>query len=93
MTNQEDKAYEMGSQAAWRQMLSTALANLPGAMSAPERMLAARTAELHDVRMQLRALCAEFGDNDWPDELHLGDVIDKHLARHLYERRGEKEVG
>jgi hypothetical protein len=23
------------------------------------------------------------GDNDWPDDLHLADVIDKHLARHL----------
>ena len=26
-------------------------------------------------------------DNDWKDDLHLGDVIDKHLADHLY--RGE----
>lgn len=86
MTNKEEKAYEMGSQAAWRQLLSTAVANLPGDMGAPERMLAARTAELHDVRVQLRALCAEFGDNDWPDELHLGDVIEKHLAPQLRER-------
>ena len=31
----------------------------------------------------LRALCAAYGDNDWPDGLALEDVIDKHLARHL----------
>lgn len=34
----------------------------------------------------LRDLCDAFGDNDWPDSLHLGDVIEKHLARHLYEK-------
>ena len=33
----------------------------------------------------LRRLCAEHGDNDWPDELHLADVIEKHLANHLAE--------
>lgn len=32
----------------------------------------------------LRDLCETFGDNDWPDNLHLGDVIEKHLARHLH---------
>lgn len=31
----------------------------------------------------LRELCKEFGDNDWSDDLHLADVIEKHLARHL----------
>ncbi len=83
MTEQEEQLYIQGSNAAWRQMLSTCLANMPGELGAPDRMLAARTAELHDVRAQLRELCAEFGDNDWPDDLHLGDVIEKHLGRHL----------
>ena len=31
----------------------------------------------------LREFCEEFGDNDWPDKLHLRDVIEKHLWRHL----------
>ena len=31
----------------------------------------------------LRRVCEEHGDNDWPDNLHLADVIEKHLARHL----------
>lgn len=25
----------------------------------------------------------DFGDNEWPDNLHLADVIDKHLDRYL----------
>ncbi|MBE9479820.1 MAG: hypothetical protein IMY80_07625 [Chloroflexi bacterium] len=36
---------------------------------------------------QLRELCKEFGDNNWSDDLHLGDVIEKHLARHLHRER------
>lgn len=32
----------------------------------------------------LRELCREYGDNDWPDNLHPLDVIEKHLTRPLY---------
>jgi hypothetical protein len=33
----------------------------------------------------LRIECAEYDDNDWPDTLHLADIIEKHLARSAYE--------
>jgi hypothetical protein len=39
----------------------------------------------------LRDLCETFGDNDWPDELHLSDVIEKHLARPLYRKNTYQE--
>jgi hypothetical protein len=39
--------------------------------------------ERDDVRKVLRCICEDFGDNDWPDDLHLVDVIYKHLYRHL----------
>lgn len=29
----------------------------------------------------LRELCEDHGDNDWPDDLHLADIINKHLER------------
>jgi hypothetical protein len=32
----------------------------------------------------LRELCRDFGDNDWPEDLHLTDIIGKHLADHLH---------
>lgn len=35
---------------------------------------------LQGVRERLRIECAELGDNDWPDDLHLGDVIERHFA-------------
>src|SRR5437870_3081598 len=28
----------------------------------------------------LRIVCGELGDNDWPDDLHFADVLEKHLA-------------
>lgn len=31
----------------------------------------------------LRLACEDHGDNDWPDDLHLADVVEKHLVRHL----------
>lgn len=31
----------------------------------------------------LRAVCRDHGDNDWPDDLSLADVIEKHLHRNL----------
>jgi hypothetical protein len=41
----------------------------------------------------LRSLCAEFGDNDWPDDLHLADVVEKHLGKHLHVAIAPKKSG
>lgn len=49
-------------------------------------MLPSLLRERSDVVKLLRELCAAYGDTDWPDSLHLYDVIEKHLARHLYRR-------
>lgn len=76
-----ETAYEQGSRMAWASMLNECLRHLgydsPAAMRT--RWIAERELAIH----QLRSLCAEFGDNDWPDNLNLGDVIDKHLGDHL----------
>lgn len=44
---------------------------------------AALLTERAEAVAALRDLCERFGDNDWPDNLHLRDVIEKHLAPHL----------
>lgn len=49
--------------------------------------------ERQEIIYQLRTLCGDFGDNDWPDDLNLVDVLEKHLAAHLYAdkaRRADK---
>lgn len=47
-------------------------------------------AKLHAWRLErgeivalLRRVCAEHGDLEWEDDLHLVDVLDKHLFRHM----------
>ena len=39
--------------------------------------------ERRETIAMLRQVCEEFGDNEWPDNLHLADIIEKHLWRHL----------
>lgn len=39
--------------------------------------------EREAVIAALREVCRDHGDNDWSNGLHLADVIQKHLARHL----------
>jgi hypothetical protein len=52
------------------------------ALEAPLRAeLRRQTVHREDVGKMLRMACEEFGDNDWPDNLHLADVLEKHLLR------------
>jgi len=42
--------------------------------------------ERNDAIVMLRQVCEDWGDNDWADNLHLADIIEKHLWRHLEAR-------
>ncbi len=79
MTPDEERAYESGGRMAWTQMLQLCIKNL--GYEARDR--AGWISEREQAVTQLRILCEEFGDNDWPDDLHLADVIEKYLGRHL----------
>lgn len=81
MNERDDQHWNDGHRAAWRSLLSTALRELgyDGEEAARTRWILEREAAV----AQLRQVCADHGDNDWPDNLHLADVIEKHLARHL----------
>lgn len=81
MSAATDKAYMEGRRAAYRAMLDECLRNLDVDDSAAG--LATWVAERLDLVAKLRDVCEEHGDNDWPDTLHLVDVIEYHLARHL----------
>lgn len=74
-----DRGYLDGSRKAWNDLLQLALQNLGypaewGWVSEREQAIAV-----------LRSICAEHGDNDWGENLHLADIIDKHLGKHLEE--------
>lgn len=86
MTDKEEQAYEQGERAAYRAVLGDIMRGLAG-LGVPVDGETA-IAERMDLVASLRRLCGEHGDNDWPDNLHLPDVIEKHLMRHVAERLG-----
>lgn len=85
MTEKEERAYQAGRRAAFRRMLQTALGEL--GYDSPEAAQSDWIIEREQAIAQLRELCATHGDNDWPDDLNLADVIEKHLADYLYQER------
>ena len=76
-----ERAYIQGQRSAWQRILSTACGNL--GIDDPEAAHALWIDERLAAVAALREICEEHGDNDWPDNLHLADVIEKHLGRHL----------
>ena len=74
------RAFEEGRKAAWRHLLDLSLRN-PGEDPAAER--SRWVSERADTVAMLRQVCEELGDNDRDDDLHLADVIEKHLWVHL----------
>lgn len=76
-----EQGYVDGQRRVWLGLLQEALRNL--GIEDPEVSKARWASERVEAICRLRALCAECGDNDWPDDLHLADIIDKHLGDHL----------
>ena len=86
MNEKEEKIYIQGNRAAWGEILSDSLQQLgydDPAVTQKHRWILEREA----IIVQLRDLCSVFGDNDWDEKLHLADVIEKHLGKHLYSER------
>lgn len=77
----EETAYIQGSRSAWRAILSEAIKNL--GYESPEAKASSWISEREAAIAQLRQACGDHGDNDWTENLHLADIIEKHLVRHL----------
>jgi hypothetical protein len=77
--------------AGMRSALTHQLAHILGELgySGDEGQRLAWILERERAVAKLREVCAEYGDNDWEDNLHLADVIDKHLHRYLEDDDGE----
>ena len=41
--------------------------------------------ERKETVQMLRNICGEYGDNDWTDDLHLADVLRRHLFNYIDE--------
>lgn len=83
---EHEQIWLQGNRAAWLALLTQALKELGVNQSEIEQPLVgmARTvSHLEETRKALRIICRRHGDNNWDDDLHLADVIDKHLGEHL----------
>lgn len=79
MTEQEEIAYNRGRKALARDLLAYAIKELGADIPDGARLALERA----DVVAYLRTACTDHGDNEWPDDLHLRDVIEKHLVRYI----------
>lgn len=75
-----DRGYDNGIRQAALRVLSTAL-DLLGHERTFESFKLVK--EREETILALRSLCDEFGDNDWSPQLHLAEIIEKHLIRHM----------
>jgi uncharacterized protein YgfB (UPF0149 family) len=83
MTAEEEAAYVQGERRAWVSWLQRCLMNLGYEFT--EAAHAKWILEREELVQQLRELCREFGDNDWDEDLHLGDHLrrtDKLMREH-----------
>lgn len=75
------RTFEEGCRHALMSMAGHLISELNA--SGGPRTVASLTLAAHRERLELvsvlRRLCAKLGDNDWPDDLYLPDVIEKHL--------------
>jgi len=53
-----------------------------GSMSVPDATRL-KDLEREETLRMIRKLCEQHGDDKWPDNLHLGDALEKHLAPYL----------
>lgn len=74
-----DIAFENGRKSAIAGLLQHILPDLDD----PKKKIAQMTKERAEVINCLRNICIEYGDNDWPDTLHIRDIIEKHLIHYL----------
>jgi post-segregation antitoxin (ccd killing protein) len=81
MNQKEERAYLEGKRAAWLRMLQEVLTGL--GHDSKESSETSWLLERQEAIAALRRVCGKHGDNDWPDDLSLADVIDKHLGQHL----------
>lgn len=81
MDEEGELNYERGNRASWLSMLGECCRQL--GYDDAEVQKVAWIKEREATVAALRSACEDHGDNEWPDNLHLADVVEKHLVRHL----------
>jgi len=73
----KELAYTEGSRLAWTTMLRECIRHL--GYENPDVKKIGWIVEREEAIRELRQICEEFGDLDWENDLHLSDIIAKHI--------------
>ena len=86
MTEKESEIHDQGYSEGQRMLLIRWLRQIHRDLGYddPETKRSSWIIEREEAISMLRTTCRDFGDLDWQEDLHLSDIIDKHLARHLH---------
>lgn len=76
-----ERSWMEGNRAAYASILQVCIRQL--GCDNPEAEHAAWLVEKQELSAIIRRLCVEHGDDDYPDNLHLGDVLTKYLEPYL----------
>lgn len=77
MNESEERCYMAGEKSAWLNMLKLCIKELGYSFS--DATVMSLITERDAAIVALRDLCETNGDNDWPDDLYLADIIEKHV--------------
>lgn len=81
MTEEEERAYVQGTRSATLSMLFKCMREL--GFSTDEGAAHKWAIEREETIQALMSACRDFGDDDWDPDLHLADIINKHLVCYL----------
>lgn len=80
--DEDERQFVRGQRAVWVSLLSQSLKEL-GYEITSQSLVGSLIKEREQAIQTLRQACDEFGDNEWSENLHLSDIISKHLTNHL----------
>ena len=78
----DEKSYIEGQRQVRARLMADCIREL-GYEKGTDTELAKLIVEREEAIAQLRRICEAHGDNDWNENLHMGDIIEKHLGRYL----------
>lgn len=81
MDEKEVLAYNRGKKSVWLAILKIAQMECGMNTADPFFQLGVLITERNEAISALREVCRIYGDNDWPDELYLSDIINKHIKQ------------
>lgn len=80
--NESEQGYRDGQKYVWEYLLVECIHHL-SMEDDPFAQVVHLSQERRETIAVLRRLCVVLGDNDWPDELYIPDILEKHVLPYL----------